>query len=58
MADLKEILKAELIHYAGQGANCFAFPIFDDEHQTYSVNVVVSHPQTSQRFGGLCTACG
>lgn len=40
MATLTEILKSELIHYAGHGANCFAFPIFDDDHQTYTVNVV------------------
>lgn len=44
MEDLKTILKAELVQYAGQGLNCYAFPLFDDQHQTYAVNVV-DYPQ-------------
>jgi hypothetical protein len=45
MDGLKEIIRAEVAAYAGngRGANVIAFPILDDERQTYAV-IAVDYP--------------
>jgi hypothetical protein len=39
MDTLGEIIKQELLDYAGQGANATLYPLFDDTHQTYGLAV-------------------
>jgi sulfur carrier protein ThiS len=37
---LREILKQTMMEYSGGGAKAYVFPAFDDEHGTYSLNLV------------------
>lgn len=43
MVGLRELVKEELEKYTGLGANCYVFPVFDDDRQHYAA-LVIDYP--------------
>ncbi len=40
MDKLKQVLREEIVKYAGKGANCYLFSLTDDDHLIYGINAV------------------
>jgi hypothetical protein len=38
--EMRTILKTTMMEYSGNGAKAYVFPVFDDAHGTYSLNLV------------------
>jgi hypothetical protein len=57
MENLTTILKDTLTVYTGIGFRNYGFPVFDDAHQTYSVNVVDYATEIFEERAGIVFLC-